>query len=330
MKARKVLLGAMAAGWLLAGLPAALRTPTARAEGEGGNARPNRPPRREGEGGRGRRGDDRDSTVVRYLGIKGGTSSGHPTLFVLVSPMGKRGTVALTVPNRGERGSAKPDPKIVNALRSLKKGDLVRVSTQVQRGRAFLRSVHAYEPQEGEDDPIGYVFLQSDNVRVGRQIYLVVALEKLGRKTEAFVPNRRSGSGKMEPDLELTMKVAGCKKGAVVDAEFSGSGRRRYLRYIGPYEPPVQGEFGKLVEEQAGDGKTARLEIKVDGKTRSFQVASRGKGKSAAPDPRVLAAARRFKEGDRVEVKPRKAADGTFVVRLRKPPAKKTVRKAGK
>ena len=298
---------AVVVGFVLAGLVAGSAAERAWA---GGGAR--RAARKAGGG------QKTQSMVVRYVSVRTGVARGRPTMFVVVAPLDSRRTTSLTVASKTEKGRSRPDPKIVSKLKQLKKGDLIRVSAGVNRGQAVLKDLEPYEPKPGEDDPMAFIFRESNNVKVGRQIYLVVTLEKLGRETKVFVPNKRGADGKMESDLELTMKVAECKRGQLVEVETSPSGRMRFLKYIGPYVLPIQGKFVKVAEEKTDGGTKASIEVEVDGETKSVPVMDRGRGDRTIPDARVVAAAKRFKTGDLVDVKTRKQGDQAVAIRITK------------
>jgi hypothetical protein len=258
------------------------------------------------------------TSVVRFVELRRGAAWGKPVMYVVVRPYDKPKPLSRLVVPKEDPDSREydPDPKYREVAEKLIKGNLIQVTWAKVARHCVICKLAKYEPKPGEDDPMGFLFVRSSVIRIGRAPYLSVTLEKFGKQAAVYVPNRKGDDGKPEPDPALLDKVAKLKKGQVVEVETEGRGKARFLRYIEPYRAPVEGEFLRIVERPASRAKRAGVEIRADGQAKIVYFRSVGRGEYAQPDPKLLAAAKRLLRGDKIRVKTIKEGDEVVAVRI--------------
>jgi len=262
------------------------------------------------------------TAVGRFGGARRGTCWRKPVLRVTVLHPVRKAARSLAVPKQDWlSGAYDPVPHIVERVKKLKKGDYIKYTTVVLSGEVLIHDLSPYRLQEGEDDPDACLFEGSRELRKGRTPCLVVTLSRFAEKTEAMLPTVKGPDGKPRPHPDMARTVSTLRKGQVVDVEIAKRRGTAQLEYISPYAPPAVGQFVQVGEQTRDGRRTVNIAIRTSDGPTVFPVVRRGRGRYQAPDPRVVAAAKRLRPGDRVAVKTRRAPEGTVAVKIQKAPA---------
>jgi len=259
------------------------------------------------------------TSIVHYVGAINTTSGGKPVIRLTVAPAGKSGA-PFVLPIKPRTNNVTKalefDPKTVDLLKTLKKGDLLEVT--YQRGTSenqFIR-MDRYHLQPGEEDPDAWVFVKVEEETAGRETITVVTVRKLDQRARIIVPVRRTEDGRMAADDALVLKLAGIKMGELVEVDARTAGGKAYLEGIWRFSPPVRGEFIKLIEEPGDPPTPMGLQISTGGETQTFLLPVVQRGDKKIPDPRLATAAAGLKAGDEVEVKTRSAGGQEVAARI--------------
>jgi len=267
--------------------------------------------------------------IVRFAGAKRGTAWSRPVLQVLVVPVAGGATRTLVVPNKNPMGRKfDPDPRILDLVKGLKKGDLLEVESAKFRGKIMVRKFDRFEPKPGEADPMGFVFLEAKTRKLRGAETLVVTLEKFRKTVTVIVPNRKDADGKGRPDPAMTATIDKLGVEDVVEIATAGRGKIRTLTYLAPYMAPIRCRFVKLVTTKTDTATTVALEV-TDEEDKSQQIflPTRRRGRKRIPDAKLLAIAKRLKAGKLIEIKTRRDGERLLVARIAK--ATKAKAKAG-
>lgn len=241
----------------------------------------------------------------------------YHVLVLPVSETGKRGRrMVLMVPNESPRAK-KPTPKkeMASALKLLKKDHLIEIAYDVHKGVNRLQKVSRYNLAPGEDDPMGYVFIGRPFETHGGEDIMVVVLRKYGHEIKLPIPNVKEGKD-LVPTPYTAIRAERMVPGDSVDIITTGVGRSRVLTGISKYAPPFTAEFVKFTETRIKQSYSARIELKVDGEARAFDLATEVQAGKRRVPPKLLAVAKGLSPGMKVRVKPRGPRKTRVVARI--------------
>ena len=220
--------------------------------------------------------EENTTSVVKYVGSKTAKIGGKEVMVVVVGPKQGAGAKEITVPNR-DKDSKKLDPpsRIVDTVKELKPGDLIRVVTFVSDGRIMLEDIEKYQPQPGEDDPYAFTFVEFVEDKAAGGNRLGVKLKKDEKTVTVWLPKVKNAEGQMVPDEELAQAAGKFHEGDIVEVRVQGSGQTMTLKSIWEYKAPETAEFVKTSEQQVGEVNYLAVELKKDEQTTTVRISSR-------------------------------------------------------
>jgi len=259
-----------------------------------------------------------DAKVFRFVGQRRGSAWSRPVMQVALRPPAGGAQIVAVVPNRDNKGKKyDPVPAIADVVKQLKGGDLVEARTDKFMGKILLRSLRAYEAEEGENEPGTFILGKLEEVVVKGQPYTILWLSKWKITQKVLLPNVRNDEGKLVPDAAMAEKIRSLGEGAVAEVKVVKAGGRLTVREIYGYVPAAEGEFVRFVAESGDDGVQAGVVVKIDGEEKTLPVVRVKRSGKMVPAPKVVAAARRLKPGRTVTCKMRKDGEATFVTMIK-------------
>ena len=263
--------------------------------------------------------------IVRYAGAGKGRAWGKHVMRIYVTMIGgKPKKMPLVVPNEPVASKKLSPNKVIAAyVKALDKGDAIKVTVAKQKGVLTVKKIVRYNLKPGEDDPSGYIFVDSEEDVVRARRLLFVTLMKFEQEIKARVATTKDEKGKEQTDPKLAAAVDKCKADQVVDVELKGSRRAPVIVYIGKFVAPVEGVFVKLVTRGKDPDKQTAVRVTVDGATKMFFLPTTRRGGKTRPDAKLLSAAKRLKPADLVQIKPRPGGKRLLAVRITKLKKKK-------
>jgi hypothetical protein len=261
-----------------------------------------------------------DEGVLRFRGMAQGQVNGRRHVIVQAEVPGGR-AAQVAVPNQDEnRPALDPRKDLMETLKSLKPGDLVKVTLEPGRQMPFIQSAEPYELKPGEDTPNGYVFKSSYDQGAGRNKTPVVELTKFGRTIVVGIATRKNEKGETEPDPDLVAAVNLMKQDDPVWAQING----KVLTAIDLYKDPSQGKLLKLGETEVDGHKVKSADVDQDGKSVTLLVPGKTTGKNWIADSTVLRELQRLRPNTIVEYRVREDGDHLWLREIMpapKPPA---------
>jgi len=232
--------------------------------------------------------------IVRYVGARRGAVLGRQFMILRVAPpLQQRRAAEIIVPNNNPTGKAyDPDAHMARIIKTLKRGDLIRVRTVTwDRTRQMLSTLAVYTLQPGDEDPDCFRYVQLTKKTSGLRTDVGVSLEKFGVNKVVMIPASKGADGKWTPDAALLAKAKPFKAGDLVKITTERTRLGVVLKDIVKYTPVRTGRFVKIEPQQAGAVKFVVVVIRCADRQRRLRVPNRRnvKGKSV-PDPALLAA----------------------------------------
>jgi hypothetical protein len=260
--------------------------------------------------------DKQDEGILRYRGMTQGAINGHRYIIVQAEVPGGR-AVQLAIPNADEnRNAANPIPELRDTFKSLKPGDLIRVTLQASSPMPLVRVVEPYEARPGEETPNGFVFKSSYEQPAGKLKTTMVELTKLGQQITVAVPTRRNEKGEMESDPDILAAVGLLKEGDAVWAQING----KTLVAIDLYKDPETGKLLKLGETDIDGHKVRSAEVDQNGKSITLLVPTRQSGRNFTPDVNVLRELQRLRPSTMVEFRTHEDGDKLWLREIQPAP----------
>jgi hypothetical protein len=203
-----------------------------------------------------------------------------------------------------------PLTNVADAVKDLKPGTLVDVTTEKQKGKNVVTAVSKTEIKPGEELPDSYVFVESKEEEAknkGGMGAVTVTLSKYGREVTVGVPMVRSGND-YKPDPKVDYVINRAQSGTVVEAKFRKENGRTVISEVHEFRKPERGKFKEMKETEFGEVKAAGFVIKADdGTDITFTLPGRESTKNGQrymiPDPQALATVQRLKPDTPVEVR---------------------------
>ena len=246
-----------------------------------------------------------DEGVLRFLSMNSGVTNGRRHMIVRAEIPGG-GAVQVAVPNQDEnRPALDPRKELMDTLKSLKAGDLIKVKLEPAGQMRFIQTVEPYEMKPGEDTPNGYVFESSYDQTNGRNKFPVVELSKFGRRIVLTIATKKNEKGETEPDPDIVAAVNLLQPGDSVWAQSNG----KALTAIDHYKDPTQGKLLKLGETEVDGHKIKSADVDQDGKTVTLLVPGKTTGKNWVPDATVLRELQRIRPNTVVAYRVREDGD---------------------
>lgn len=237
--------------------------------------------------------------VVRYVAHQEDGAFRHmgkPVMVLVVEQLEGGRPVDLIVPNRdmNKGGKIDPLPQVLDNVRSLKRGDVIKIELDGSKPNPYVVSARPYKLKEGETEPNAYVFENTFRKEEGRSTYTAVVLSRFDEHTTLAVQQMRDKDGDMASDAAIISLLQKLKTGEVVEAEVK-DGRIPVLMGLERYTPEQTGKFVKLSEHDVEGQKAPAVELEREGKTLTLGVGGKMQGKRWVPDARILAAAKKIK-----------------------------------
>ena len=259
--------------------------------------------------------------LFKFVGAGEAVAGGHRHAYANLAPLTGSRASRLYVPNT-DQNSNDPKPELLDAVKDLKPGDVVKVEYQQTNGIPVINSLKLVDVKPGEDTPNGYIFEGYDSSENGPGM---VTLSKYGQDLKLAASPVRGEKGKMQTDPKLDSALGQLKAGDVVYAQVN-PGRVPVLTAIFPYKDPETGKLTKMTtQEVEGNPKAPAVEIETaDGKTITAVIQGRLNNKRWVPDTSVLRDARRLHAGTAIEYLTQNDGDKTVLIQIAKaPPAPK-------
>jgi hypothetical protein len=241
--------------------------------------------------------------------------------------------VTLNYPGKPVGKDSKPDPKVIDLLKSLKAGDIVNIKGGEVEGRHVLTSIDAFKPKPGEGEPGIFVFRRA----VIRELsgikdtkFTTIEVSKIFQTVTLVIPMVKGEDGKPTPDPKLLAQVQTLKEGDSVFIAAEAIGRNIILRTIEPYTAPLKAEFVKYASKKASDGNSfATVDLKTDAGTETVNIPNvkNAEGYPIA-DKALMSTVTSLKPSQQVEYRLRKDESGSWLTLLR--PAQEQTAKTGK
>jgi hypothetical protein len=243
---------------------------------------------------------DTYEVVVKYGGklVKQANGTGLHEVFGGKS-MATGQDLILAIPNGDESKPAyTPNATIEAMIKGFNVGDLldiVATPSKIPSGAPLVQSAKVYTPLAGEDDPHGFVYVETFDHKTGHQDVNFISLTRFKQKVTLVVPTHRDDSGDMVPD-DVTMGIINhLQAGEVVYATFA-RGNTPTLKTLAPFKNRFTGKFVKLdpsVEVDANkDHGPAVVLTDADGKKVTALVPGVMQGKRWVPDSIIMGMAR--------------------------------------
>ena len=256
-------------------------------------------------------------TVFKFVGADKKRVKGKEVLVVGIAPVtGRGGTAMLWAKNKDNKDTFEPDAKLLDAVKGVKPGDLVKVEVEPAE-QDVIKSFAPYTIKPHEKVPYGYVFKNSYRNRdSGGREFTAVVLERMDLDITAAVPMVKDADGAMVPDEKMLKLLDELKAGEPVEAEMSGRGKTMTLTTLLRYQEPTPATFEKLAEAETADGqKVAAVEMKVGDKPVTAILPGKLQGKKWTPDPKVHNPLKKLKPGATLQVRTTEDAGKTYLVR---------------
>jgi hypothetical protein len=249
--------------------------------------------------------------TYKFKATKKGSLGGAQVMtLVLDDPFGGRGETLPVQNNSADAREYDPLTSVAEAVRDLKPGTLIDVTTEKQKGKNVVTAISKTELKPGEELANSYVFVESKEEPANNNAgggAVTVTLSKYGREVTVGVPMVRNGSD-YKPDPKIDYVINRAQSGTVVEAKFRNENGRTVISEIHEYRKPERGTFGGLKETEFGEVKAAGFVIKADdGTDITFTLPGRESSKNGQkymiPDPQALALVQRIKPDTQVEVR---------------------------
>jgi hypothetical protein len=242
--------------------------------------------------------------------------------------------VTLNYPGKPAKGKdTKPDPNVIDLLKSLKAGDVVDIKGGEVEGRHVLRSIDAFKPKPGEDEPGVFVFRRmvvKELSGIKDIEFSTIEVSKVFQTLTIVIPMVKGDDGKLTPEPKLLAQVRKLKEGASVFISAEVIGQNIVLRTIEPYTAPLKAEFIKYASKKASDDKSfAAVDLKTDAGTETVSIPNvKNADGYAIADRALMAVVTSLKPSQTVEYRLRKDESGSWLTLLR--PAQEKTAKTGK
>lgn len=241
---------------------------------------------------------------------KGSLGPAQVMMLVLDDPFGGRGEALPVQNNSADSKEYDPLTSVADAVKDMKPGTLIDVTTEKQKGKSVVTAVSKTELKPGEDLADSYVFVESKEeqpTNKGSSGAVTVTLSKYGREVTVGVPMVRSGSD-YKPDPKIDYVINRAQSGTVVEAKFRKENGRTVISEVHEYRKPERGTFKEMKETEFGEVKAAGFVIKADdGTDITFTLPGRESSKNGQrymiPDSQALAMVQRIKPDTKVEVR---------------------------
>jgi hypothetical protein len=249
--------------------------------------------------------------TYKFKATKKGSLGGAQAMTLVVQdPFDGRSETLLVQNNSADSKEYDPLTNVADAVKDLKPGTLIDVTTDKLKGRSVVTAVSKTEMKAGEELPDSYVFVESKEEEAknkGGMGAVTVTLSKYGREVTVGVPMVRSGND-YKPDPKVDYVINRAQAGTVVEAKFKKENGRTVISEVHEYRKPERGTFKEMKETEFGDVKAAGFVIKADdGTDITFTLPGREASKNgqrySIPDPQALAMVQRLKPDTPVEVR---------------------------
>jgi hypothetical protein len=259
-------------------------------------------------------------TAFKFVSVREGQAWSQPQAAVTVANLQSGALTSLFYPGKSSKAKeSKPDPKVMDLLKSLKPGDVVNIKGSELDGHHVLTFIDAYKPKVGEDEPGVFVFKGRTSQKIGAQSYAAVNVSKYFQSATVLIPHAKDASGKMVPDAALSAEIAKLNVGDAVFVQAEVLGQNVVLRAIQPYQAPLKAEFVKYTQKKANDDNSfALVDVKTDSGAQTMRIPSvKVPSGSIVADAGLVSAASSLKAGQTVEYRARTDSVATWVVFLR-------------
>jgi hypothetical protein len=249
--------------------------------------------------------------TYKFKATKKGSLGGAQVMTLVVEdPFGGHSETLFVQNNSADSKEYDPLTNVADAVKDLKPGTLIDVTTDKLKGRSVVTAVSKTELKPGEELPDSYVFVESKEEEAknkGGMGAVTVTLSKYGREVTVGVPMVRSGND-YKPDPKVDYVINRAQAGTVVEAKFKKENGRMVISEVHEYRKPERGMFKEMKETEFGDVKAAGFVIKADdGTDITFTLPGRESTKNgqrySIPDPQALALVQRLKPDTPVEVR---------------------------
>ena len=238
--------------------------------------------------------------------------SGHKHIAVSALSLTSGRPMRLMVPNVNQN-SNEPNADVAASVNTLKPGDVFKAEIWQEYGAPAIRKLDPVETKPGEDNPHGYVFVES----AADATPPVVRLTKYGQDVELTIPRVKGEKGQMEPDPAVQEQLQKFKKGEVVYVLLQG--RSPVLQAIYPYKEPQSGKLTKIADQEVDGQKVPAVEIEGDdGKTVTALVPGKTVNKKWVPDANVMRLVHAVRPKTQVQFTTADQGDKTYLLDIQK------------
>jgi hypothetical protein len=217
--------------------------------------------------------------TYKFKATKKGALGGAQVMTLLVEdPFGGRSETLFVQNNSADAKEYDPVSSVADAVKDMKPGTLIDVTTEKQKGRNVVTAVSKTEIKPGEDLADAYVFVESrqeEPRNKGGVGAVTVTLSKYGREVTVGVPMVRDGND-YKPDPKIDYVINRAQAGTVVEAKFKKENGRMVVSEVHEYRKPERGTFKEMKQTDFGDVKAAGFVIKsYEGTDITFTLAGR-------------------------------------------------------
>ena len=148
-----------------------------------------------------------------------------------------------------KKNSYSPLPKVSAFLAQAQAGDLIDIVCIAPKNANDLiqiKSLEPYKAKPGENDPNGYVFVESFTHKTGDKTFNLVTVSKYLQKTTLNIPTHPDANGDAVPDDVLLGIADKLKAGQSVYAAYTGTGDDATLALLAPWANHFTGKFVRL------------------------------------------------------------------------------------
>ena len=242
--------------------------------------------------------------------------AGRDHLVVIAQPPSGGHTLRLVVPNTDENRYS-PTKEIADAVGGLQQGQLIQVQTHADKDAIQLESISGWSPRPGEEQPHGYLYMQSGGTDKPGEIK--VTLFKFMEPTELIVPADKDAQGNSAANPAIESELKQVHEGDVVWADIA-PGKTPMLVAIVPWSDPQQGKLMRVAPADVDGQKGFAAEISTDSKPITALIPMRQQNGRWISDQRILSAAQKPTRGSDVLFRTREEGGRTWLLDIELPP----------
>jgi hypothetical protein len=210
-----------------------------------------------------------------------------------------------------------PAQEAADAVKGFQPGQLIQAQTKTDKNIIAIESISSWSPRPGEDQPHGYVLIQSG--ATDKPGDLQITLSKFGEPLQVIVPAENDSQGSPAPNPAIEAELKQVHEGDVVWADLT-AGPTPTIAAIVPWSEPLQGKLLRVGPADVDGQKGFAVEITTDQKPITALIPMKLQNGKWLSDPRLLAAAHKPSRGADILFRVREEGAKTWLLDIEPPP----------